>query len=127
MVIQNDFFYLSDIQEKRYKPKNYNFNRPFGIPVRYHDFKNIVNLSNFDLVEFHFSYSDLKLNPFDFLDSSGYDMDFVVHSPELFENDHLMDLCNDDINYRERSINELERVIKKTISLKRFFKNQKLL
>jgi N-acetylneuraminate synthase len=124
-IKKNDFFYESDIKNKKYIPRNYNFNRPFGIPIRYHDFKNIVNQSNFDLVEFHFSYSDLKLNPCDFLDSNGYDMDFVIHSPELFENDHLMDLSNDDINYRERSIYELERVIKKTIELKRFFKKSK--
>ena len=124
-IEKNDFFYESDIKNKKYNARNYNFNRPFGIPVRYHDFKKIVNQSNFDLVEFHLSYSDLKLNPFDFLDSNGYNMDFIVHSPELFENDHLMDLCNDDVNYRQKSINELERVIKKTIELKRFFKKSK--
>ena len=121
-IEKNDFFYESDIKDKKYNARNYKFNRPFGIPVRYHDFKKIINKSNFDLVEFHFSYSDLKLNPEDFLDANEYDMDYVVHSPELFENDHLIDLCNDDINYRDRSVKELKRVIKKTIELKRFFK-----
>ena len=30
-------------------------------------------------------------------------MDFVVHSPELFEGDHIMDLSSDDKKYRSRS------------------------
>ena len=50
-------------------------------------------------------------------------MDFVVHSPELFEGDHIMDLSSDDKKYRSRSIFELQRVIDITRNIKTYFKN----
>lgn len=45
------------------------------------------------------------------------DLDLVVHCPELFADDHLLDLAtaNDDI--RKRSIIELERVVEITQTL----------
>ena len=47
--------------------------------------------------------------------------DFLVHAPELFKNDHLLDLCSDDIKYRKLSIKYLQNVINKTIELKEYF------
>ena len=41
----------------------YKFSRPFGIPVRYHDYEELLNKSNFDFVEFHLSYQDLDIDP----------------------------------------------------------------
>ena len=41
-------------------------------------------MSNFDLVEFHFSYSDLNLKIEDYFNKSSYNLDLIVHSPELF-------------------------------------------
>jgi sialic acid synthase SpsE/sugar phosphate isomerase/epimerase len=117
-----DFFFPSDIEDTKIEPRPYDFKRPFGIPVRYHDFKQILGKSNFDLLEFHLSYKDLELNPKDFLDKDGYDLDFVVHSPELFANDHIMDLCSADPIYRKKSIAELQRVINITLLLKPYFK-----
>ena len=35
-----DFFYPSDLHDERVEPRNYSFQRPWGVPVRYHDFKN---------------------------------------------------------------------------------------
>jgi N-acetylneuraminate synthase len=40
-----------------------------------------------------------------------------VHSPELFEGEHLLDLAADDDTYRERSLRELQRVIDVTRDL----------
>lgn len=51
-----------------------------------------------------------------------YDLDLVVHSPELFAGDHLLDLCSPDEDYRQRSIQELQKVIDITRQLKPFFK-----
>ena len=37
--MEEDYFYPSDLQDTRIEPKNYKFNRPWGVPVRYHDFE----------------------------------------------------------------------------------------
>lgn len=116
-----DFFYPSDLNEKTIHARNYSFSRPFGIPVRYHDIKDMLGRTNVDLVEFHFSYKDLDLDPADFLEPTGYDLNLIVHSPELFSGDHLMDLCAEDEVYRNRSIAELQRVIDKTRQLATYF------
>ena len=115
-----DFFFLSDIREDRVEARPYQFSRPFGIPIRYHDFESLAGKSNFDLVEFHLSYKDMAEVPDRFL-SRRADLRLVVHSPELFEGDHIMDLCAADASYRARSISELQRVIDITRQLGHYF------
>jgi sialic acid synthase SpsE/sugar phosphate isomerase/epimerase len=117
---EEDFFYPSDLNNSRIEPGSYNFMRPWGLPVRYHDFKEFSTRINPDLWEFHLSYSDMELRPDDFL-SDGYDCDFVVHAPELFANSRLMDLASPDEAYRQQSVLETQRVINITRDLKRFF------
>lgn len=109
-VRSGDFFYPSDVEAARFEPRPFRFARRFGVPVRYHDFAAIAAASNLDLVEFHLSYKDLELDPLEFVRES-VDMDVVVHAPELFAGDHLMDLCSPDPEYRARSRMELQRVI----------------
>lgn len=115
------FFYPSDLESDSVAPRHYRFSRPFGVPVRYHDTAAIVSCSNFDLLEFHLSANDLDLNPEEFFVRDGYPLDLVVHSPELFSGDHLMDLCAKDESYRKRSASELQRVIDVTRNLKKYF------
>lgn len=124
-ISSGDFFYDSDLNTEVVQPRAYNFKRPFGIPLRYHDFTSMVHKSNFDLVEFHFSYKDLELDPSNFLSEAGYDLDFVVHSPELFSGDHILDLCAEDPIYRQRSVAELQKVIEVTRRLKPLFHRSK--
>ena len=62
------------------------------------------------MVEFHLSYKDLELDINEFLDKQ-YDMDFMVHAPELFAGDHILDLSSQDEQYRNRSIGELQKVV----------------
>jgi N-acetylneuraminate synthase len=119
-----EFFYPSDINEASVKPRAYSFSRPFGIPVRYHDFKSLCKLSNLDLIEFHLSYKDLEIDPGNYLEKSDT-LDFIVHAPELFGGDHLLDLCALDNKYREQSIKELARVVEVTKGLKEFFPKTK--
>jgi sialic acid synthase SpsE/sugar phosphate isomerase/epimerase len=116
-----DFFFESDIQNTACQPRNYSFNRPFGIPVRFHDYEKLVSKSNFDFVEFHFSYQDLELDMSEYI-SGEQKIDFAVHCPELFKGDHIMDLSSENTDYRTRSIANLEKVIKKTCNLKKFFR-----
>lgn len=117
---EEDYFYPSDLLEVRVEPKDYNFNRPWGVPVRYHDFAEYNNKVKPDIFEFHLSYSDLDLNIDEFL-TSEYQCEFVVHAPELFAGSRLMDLASPDDEYREHSISETQRVIDITRALKRYF------
>ncbi|NDH68985.1 MAG: sugar phosphate isomerase/epimerase, partial [Gammaproteobacteria bacterium] len=67
-----------------------------------------------------FSYRDLDLKPSDYFDKPT-NLGLIVHSPELFANDHIMDLSSEDEAYRRRSVQELQRVIDRTRELKQYF------
>jgi len=126
-IKKDDFFYYTDINDSQVKSnKKFDFKLSFGLPVRFHDFFDLIKKTNLDLVEFHFSYNDLKINPKVFFKNKTYDFNYLVHCPELFENDHIIDLTSFDEDYRERSILEVQRLINYTLSLKPYFsKNSK--
>ncbi len=115
-----DFFFPSDLEQERVHARHYKFRRPWGVPVRYHDFKAILAKTNPNLLEFHLSYKDLEQDINQYFDRV-YELDLVVHSPELFAGDLVLDLCSTDEDYRQQSIKELQRVINLTRSLQPFF------
>ena len=115
-----DYFFESDIYEKRIVPRHYSFRRPFGIPVRYHDYKDLISGTNVDLVEFHLSYRDLE-EDVEKLFNGVQEIGLAVHCPELFARDHVLDLCSQDQKYRKHSIKELQRVVDITRRLKKYF------
>jgi len=119
-VMAGDFFFLSDIKKNTVIARAYSFNRPWGVPVRYHDFKQVIKNTNPDLMEFHLSYKDLDLD-FNGYITENLNMNLVVHSPELFAEDHILDLCSLDEKYRRQSVKNLQRVIDLTRALKRKF------
>ncbi|MER2492173.1 N-acetylneuraminate synthase family protein [Catenovulum sediminis] len=119
-----DYFYESDITEDIISPQNYSFTRPWGIPVRYHDFKQYHSMIQPDLFEFHLSYSDMELDISAFLQGP-YKCDFVVHAPELFSKSRLMDLASQSEAYRIASVHETQRVIDITRALKAYFPKSK--
>ena len=118
-----DYFFKSDLEDTIEIDKNFKFKRPWGIPVRYHDFKKFNNLIDPNFFEFHLSYSDMNLDPSDYLDDK-YDCGFVVHAPELFKGSHLMDLATPDEEYRKVSMLETQKVIDITRGLKKYFPNE---
>ena len=119
---EEDFFYASDLKDTRIEPRLYRFTRPWGVPVRYHDFREYADRIMPDLWEFHLSYSDMDLNPADYLDGP-YESQLVVHAPELFSGSRLMDLASPDHAYRNESVRETQRVINIARNLKCFFPN----
>tara|TARA_B110000008_G_scaffold276495_1_gene315881 strand:+ start:3434 stop:5320 length:1887 start_codon:yes stop_codon:yes gene_type:complete len=119
-MLEEEYFYPSDLQDARVEPKSYEFNRPWGVPVRYHDFAEYNAKISPDIFEFHLSYSDLDLNVDEFL-SGEYECGFVVHAPELFSGSRLMDLASPDEEYRQYSVKETQRVIDITRALKKYF------
>jgi N-acetylneuraminate synthase len=121
---RDDYFFASDLDENVAEARSYHFSRPWGVPVRYHDALQFVARCNPDLVEFHLSYQDMDRDPGEFLKGT-YDIDFVVHAPELFVGSRLMDLATADTAYREFSMGETQRVIDITRALKKFFPRTK--
>ncbi|MBT4370704.1 MAG: TIM barrel protein, partial [Candidatus Marinimicrobia bacterium] len=119
-----DYFFLSDIQDNLVVARNYKFNRPFGIPVRYHDYMGLSSKTNVDFIEFHLSYKDLEEDISALFDKV-QDIGFAVHSPELFFGDHILNLCSNDLKYLNHSINELQNVVNITRTLKPYFPNTK--
>lgn len=117
---RGDILYPGDLGEASAAPRSYRFDRPFGVPARYHDFAALAERSNFDLLEFHLSYKDLEEPPARHMDRVR-EMDLVVHAPELFAGDHILDLCSLDEAYRRRSIEELARVVDVTRRLQPWF------
>lgn len=112
-----DCFFPSDLDENTVRARAFRFRRPYGVPVRYHDARKLAAMAPFDLFEFHLSYKDLEEDIGRHLGNEPFQMDLVVHSPELFAGDHIMDLCSPDPAYRRRSIAELQRVVDVTRQL----------
>ena len=118
LIEKGDFLFQSDIDEKESSFNHFSFKRPFGVPVRYGDYQKMKSLSNIDFVEFHLSYQDLDINdPIDKINDFGYS----VHAPELFEDDHLLDLASLDHDYRKKSIIHLKRTIDCANNLNKYF------
>jgi sialic acid synthase SpsE/sugar phosphate isomerase/epimerase len=116
-----DFFFPSDLQINAVAARRYSFRRPWGLPVRFHDYRTLMSKSNPDFIEFHLSYKDMEADPRKFLDRR-HDLDFVVHSPDLFSGDHILNLAAEDAEWRKRSVKELQRVIDLTRSMKQYFR-----
>jgi len=119
-----DYFFDGDLTNIIIQPKDYKFNRPFGIPVRYHDYQDLCSKSNFDFVEFHLSYNDLNVD-LTTIFGEKQSIGFAVHAPELFSGDHLLDLTSQDDSYKAHSISEMNKVCSITRELKQYFPNTK--
>lgn len=123
-MAEETFFFESDVLETCIEPREYKYTLPWGVPIRYHDFKEYQDRIKPDIFEFHLSYSDMDLKLEDYL-SGPYDCGFVVHAPELFSGSALMDLATPNNEYRAKSILETQRVIDITRELKRYFPKTK--
>lgn len=119
-----DIVYPTDILEEGSGKREFHFRRPWGLPIRYHDVAHFVAETNMDVAEFHFSYRDLEESP-DTYFSKPLGIDFLVHAPELFASDHILDLACPDSAYREQSIVYLQEVVNVTRSLQKYFPKTK--
>ncbi|WP_246504560.1 N-acetylneuraminate synthase family protein [Bradyrhizobium agreste] len=120
----DDYFFRSDLNEGAAKARRYQFDRPWGVPVRYHDTERFLEICEPDIIEFHLSYSDMERDPAAYL-SGTYDLGFVVHAPELFAGSKLMDLATPDEALRRYSLEQTQAVIDITRGLKKFFPKTK--
>lgn len=115
-----DFFFETDIIPQSPKKARYNFSRPYGIPVRYHDYESLISGIEVDFVEFHLSYHDLneKLTKHFVAPLS---VGLAVHCPELFAGDHILDLASKNEAYLAHSLNEFRRTIDAVNELVNYF------
>lgn len=114
------FFYEGDLKDDLVTRRDFKFDRPWGLPVRYHDWKPLIEEAKPDFLEFHFSYKDLEIN-IDDVFSKKLPMSFTTHLPDLFAGDFLVDLASRDQDIWERSIAEVQRTIDITRDLTRYF------
>ena len=116
-----DFLFQSDIDEKGRQIQKFEFERPFGVPVRFGDFEEMKARANISFVEFHLSYQDLEVvEPIRGSHKGG----ISVHAPELFADDHLLDLASFDPGYRDKSVDNLQKTIAKANELKTHFSQE---
>jgi len=115
-----EFFFATDLKDDIPRPRSYQFKRPWGIPVRYHDYRQLVQNAQPDFLEFHLSYKDMDEDYTKYFDHA-LDFGLIVHSPDLFRGDHILNLAAEDENHRKRSIYELQRVVNLTRELKKYF------
>ncbi|MFW0170444.1 N-acetylneuraminate synthase family protein [Rothia sp. P4278] len=119
-VEAGSFFFEGDLKDDLVTRRDFKFDRPWGLPVRYHDYKPLISEAKPDFLEFHFSYKDLEVNIDDVFDRK-LDMSFTTHLPDLFAGDFLVDLASRDQEIWERSIAEVQRTIDITRDLTRYF------
>jgi sialic acid synthase SpsE/sugar phosphate isomerase/epimerase len=115
-----DFFFETDITPQAAKKEHYAFSRPYGIPVRFHDYRSLIEGMRINFVEFHLSYHDLDVKLADYFTGPQH-IGFAVHSPELFARDHILDLASDDVGYLAHSISELKRTLAVAEQLRSYF------
>lgn len=111
-VPAGDFFYPGDLSGRTRRRGEYSFDRPWGLPVRFHDFRSLLEVSAPDFLEFHQSAKDMDLDPAQFFAPGERLGQFVtVHAPDLYPGDFLIDLASPDRAIWERSIHEVQRVV----------------
>lgn len=115
-----DFFFDGDLRGEVPRGRQFEFKRPWGLPVRYHDYAGLISECKPDFLEFHFSYRDLEIEV-DSAFTEPLDMGFTTHLPDLFAGDFLVDLASPDDAIWERSIAEVQRTIDVTRDLKKWF------
>lgn len=115
-IQEGEFFFETDVLGRIETRRNFVFDRPWGLPVRFHDWSQLSQGTNPDFLEFHLSYRDLSI-PIDGIFPEKLLMSLVVHSPDLFQGDHILDLASTDEAIRKQSVVDLQRVVDLTSEL----------
>jgi sialic acid synthase SpsE/endonuclease IV len=83
----------------------------WGVPVRFRDFKNAIKeFPNIGFFEFHLTSDDLNFKEFERLDILG-NVGCKVHTPEVFDDNFILDLITEEKNISKKSLNYLIEVV----------------
>jgi sialic acid synthase SpsE/sugar phosphate isomerase/epimerase len=124
-IQEGDFFFETDFLGQIEARRNFVFDRPWGLPVRFHDWRQLSQGTNPDFLEFHLSNRDMSI-PVDEIIPEKLKMSLVVHSPDLFDGDHILDLASMEEDVWRQSIVKLQQVIDLTHQLsQKFVSNSK--
>lgn len=120
-VPAGDFFYAGDLAARPAARADHSFRRPWGLPVRFHDFRSLLEVSRPDFLEFHQSARDMDIDPATvFAPGERLEQFLTVHAPDLYPGDFLIDLASPDPAVWERSIHEVQRVVDLARDLRRY-------
>lgn len=124
-VPAGDFFYPGDLAGRPTQRGEYSFRRPWGLPVRFHDFRSLLDVSRPDFLEFHQSAKDMDLDLSEILaPGETFEQFATVHAPDLYPGDFLIDLASSDEAIWERSIREVQRVVDLARDLREHFPSE---
>ncbi|MDN5805524.1 MAG: N-acetylneuraminate synthase family protein, partial [Microlunatus sp.] len=129
-IAAGEFFYATDLSDRVAQGRHFKFNRPWGLPVRYHDARKLLGdgITNPDFLEFHLSYRDVEMD-FDEIGrlfGGRFDgMFHTVHTPDLYAGDFIINLASADDEVWQRSIAETQAVIEIARRLGQWFDDDK--
>ncbi len=116
-ISKDEYFTDSDLGKAKPK-KDFKSKNRWSMIVRPHDAEEMIKDNPPPVVEFHFSSHDLN-HPITF--SNTYkDIEMVAHVPELW-GDKLFDLCSDNSEITNHSIDNLKFFISKVQEMRNFF------
>jgi N-acetylneuraminate synthase len=104
---EGDLKDLAD-EEKLLTPDNYKW----CIPVRHRDVYELYDIFKPPAIEFHLSFKDLDIDDEKVLKRT-LDSEIIVHAPEQFDGDFVLDLFSDDPDITKKSIELLKRIFLK--------------
>lgn len=95
----------------------------WSIPVRHRDVYQLHRVFNPPSVEFHLSFKDLELDDQEIL-TQGLGSEVIVHAPEQFDEDFIIDLFSEDEAVADKSIMLLNKVFRKAERIALLINNQ---
>lgn len=112
-IKKGEAFYKNDLTDEitnsLYKtPQNYKW----AIPVRHRDVYKLFDLFNPPAIEFHLSFKDLEIID-DEVITKPLDSEVIIHAPEQFDGDFILDLFSSDKKIINKTIHLLNKVFAK--------------
>lgn len=112
-IKKGEAFYKNDLTDEitnsLYKtPQNYKW----AIPVRHRDVYKLFDLFNPPAIEFHLSFKDLEIID-DEVITKPLNSEVIIHAPEQFDGDFILDLFSNDKKIINKTIHLLNKVFTK--------------
>jgi len=93
-----------------------------GIPVRCHDYKNILDSLELETIEFHLSFDEIST--FEQISVGDAARQFTVHLPDYLNPNHLINPFSRDDDIKRASLDYISRIIQKVSNLQDLHQKQ---